>query len=362
VVDVPTTHFSYKAMGHKMLSSGKDGDVPTGSAESPEFTIEQPYINFYIGGSGFPSNNRLELLVDGQVVREQKGESTKGLNVASWDVSDLKGKKAKLRLVDQDSVPWSNISIDNIVFADQPAVPYIEHTLWMDYGTDNYAGVTWSNIPKEDGRTLFIGWANNWLYANDIPTERWRSITTLPRSLTLVKKQGGYRLKSAPIEELHSLRKDETAVTNLAVKKSVDLDKKLEIDSTLMELDLQLDTGKAQTIALTFANDSGHETVFTIDKAAGIYSLDRSKSGIMDFAPAIPKLATAPIAGDLAQVSLHVYVDHSIIEVFVNGGETVFSSQIFPVGPYTQVSLDTDKSVVLKKAVGYDLKSIWPKQ
>lgn len=37
---------------------------------------------------------------------------------------------------------------------------------WIDYGADNYAGVTWSDIPEDDGRRLFIGWMSNWQYAN----------------------------------------------------------------------------------------------------------------------------------------------------------------------------------------------------
>ncbi|MBK8020736.1 MAG: glycoside hydrolase family 32 protein [Chloroflexi bacterium] len=37
-------------------------------------------------------------------------------------------------------------------------------TLWFDYGPDNYAGTTWFNAPE--GKKLYIGWLNNWVYAN----------------------------------------------------------------------------------------------------------------------------------------------------------------------------------------------------
>ena len=30
-----------------------------------------------------------------------------------------------------------------------------DYPLWLDYGMDNYAGVTWSNMP--DNRTVLIG-------------------------------------------------------------------------------------------------------------------------------------------------------------------------------------------------------------
>lgn len=53
-----------------------------------------------------------------------------------------------------------------------------KEAIWLDFGRDNYAGVTWSNIPKEDGRKLFIGWMSNWEYAQQVPTKKWRSAMT----------------------------------------------------------------------------------------------------------------------------------------------------------------------------------------
>ncbi|MGY0034745.1 glycoside hydrolase family 32 protein [Pedobacter sp. NJ-S-72] len=55
---------------------------------------------------------------------------------------------------------------------------------WIDYGADDYAGITWSNTGE---RKVFIGWMNNWLYANKVPTSTWRGATTLPRELKLQK-------------------------------------------------------------------------------------------------------------------------------------------------------------------------------
>lgn len=56
---------------------------------------------------------------------------------------------------------------------------------WMDMGTDNYAGVTWSGIPEQDGRKILIGWMSNWNYATVVPSSLWRSAMTIPRELTL---------------------------------------------------------------------------------------------------------------------------------------------------------------------------------
>ncbi len=57
------------------------------------------------------------------------------------------------------------------------------HTRWLDYGRDNYAGVTFNDAPEN--RRIFLGWMSNWEYAAKIPTHPWRSSMTLPRELSL---------------------------------------------------------------------------------------------------------------------------------------------------------------------------------
>ncbi len=56
-------------------------------------------------------------------------------------------------------------------------------TRWLDYGRDNYAGVTFNNAPEK--KRIFLGWMSNWEYANKVPTDPWRSAMTLPRELSL---------------------------------------------------------------------------------------------------------------------------------------------------------------------------------
>jgi levanase/fructan beta-fructosidase len=69
--------------------------------------------------------------------------------------------------------------------------------LWLDYGRDNYAGVTFNDVPN--GEKIFLGWMSNWLYARDIPTEIWRSSMTLPRRLELAAINTELQLISQPI-------------------------------------------------------------------------------------------------------------------------------------------------------------------
>lgn len=69
-----------------------------------------------------------------------------------------------------------------------------EVVLWMDYGRDYYAAQTWSDVT--DGSRVAIAWMSNWQYANEVPTQSWRSAMSTPRSLILTETLSGLRLTS----------------------------------------------------------------------------------------------------------------------------------------------------------------------
>src|SRR5207247_4390683 len=97
----------------------------------------------------------------------------------------------------------TNFTLD---LADAPARAAAEGALWADYGRDFYAAVSWSDVPKRDGRRLWVGWMSNWEYANDVPTSPWRSAMSLPRELALRGTPEGLRLIQQPARELSKLR------------------------------------------------------------------------------------------------------------------------------------------------------------
>ncbi|MCC6071937.1 hypothetical protein ACFSQU_20600 [Massilia sp. GCM10020059] len=75
---------------------------------------------------------------------------------------------------------------------DGEAFPADGETRWLDHGADFYAGVTYSGVP--DGRRVLVGWMNNWLYGQQVPTSAWRSAQSVPRELTLKTQDGNIRL------------------------------------------------------------------------------------------------------------------------------------------------------------------------
>jgi fructan beta-fructosidase len=94
------------------------GDGTQGTLTSPEFRIDRPYLVFLIGGGHHPNETGIELLVDGRRVRDATGSDAEALRWHSWDVRDLAGKTARLRIFDTATGGWGHILIDEILLSD----------------------------------------------------------------------------------------------------------------------------------------------------------------------------------------------------------------------------------------------------
>ena len=72
------------------------------------------------------------------------------------------------------------------------------------------------------------------------------------------------------------------------------------------------------------------ETVIGYDPNRKEVFLDRSRSGRLDFSEKFSSRDVAPANLQEGKINLHVFIDESTIVVFVNHGEVVLSSQVFP--------------------------------
>ena len=109
--------------GKGLVNSFNKGDDSTGSLTSPEFRIERKYLSFLIGGGMSAEKLALQLLVDGKAVRSATGPNdrpggTEALAQGSWDVSELSGKSATLRIIDEAKGSWGHINVDHIMQTD----------------------------------------------------------------------------------------------------------------------------------------------------------------------------------------------------------------------------------------------------
>jgi len=215
-------------------------------------------------------------------------------------------------------------------------------TMWLDYGRDNYAGVTWANIPKSDGRRLFIGWMSNWDYAQEVPTTVWRSAMTLPRELKLKEINNGYRLYSIPVEEIESYETTKTEKENISFEKEYTLIDKNDIDVNRSVVDIELSKLKNDVYTFRLSNTEGNQLEFGINNRDRYYFVDRSKSGQVDFSDKFANgISKAYFEKPLEKVNVQMVIDKTSIELFYNHGETVMTEIFFPNSPMESLKLVT---------------------
>ncbi len=235
-----------------------------------------------------------------------------------------------------------------------------ETTRWLDWGRDNYAGVTWSDVPEADGRRLFIGWMSNWDYGQVVPTERWRSAMTVPRTFSLFEAADGLRLASQPIEELQRLRGEPVTLTATTVEGHPSLESLRA--ASLFEAVIEVDLGgsAAEKFGIELTNEKGETYRFGYDRAAGHLFSDRTEAGPAFSDAFATGPHTAPYRSSRERMRLHLFVDKSSIEVFVDEGRAVITDLLFPAAAFDQARLFAEGGpVTLARATLYPMDSIW---
>ncbi len=199
--------------------------------------------------------------------------------------------------------------------------------LWADWGKDFYATNTWKDIPASDGRHLWIGWFSNWQYANAEPTVLWRGAQSIPRTLMLRRYADGLRLVQRPVRELEKLRSGKLRIANASVAEA---NQKLSgMKSEIYEFEAELEPGHADEIGFRLRKSKEAETLVGFDAVHGEVYVDRTHSGETSFSKDFPGSFSAKVEQSTS-IKLHVFVDRSSVEVFVNDGERVLSDRIYP--------------------------------
>ncbi len=219
-----------------------------------------------------------------------------------------------------------------------------EDVFWIDYGRDNYAGVTWSNIPEEDGRKLFLGWMSNWEYAEKVPTYKWRSSMTIPREIKLFKEDNHYKIKTQPVEELNNYFSKTIEKNNFIVDKEMILAGKSEFDFSNLNISLELGSMKNDIYTFSFSNSLGDSLKFGINNKEKFLFIDRTSSGLISFSNKFaPKQSIAPFKEAKENISVRILLDKTSIELFYNNGETIMTEIFFPQQPLESFSVQTEK-------------------
>ena len=194
-------------------------------------------------------------------------------------------------------------------------------TKWMDYGKDHYATVTFHNAPE--GRIVALPWMSNWQYANQVPTQQFRSANGLPRDLGIKTTGGETILTSIPSKEVTAKR-----------------GKKVKQPTEACEIIIDV----KGTADIVLSNAKGEQVTMRYDAQKQEFRMNRTKSGDVSFSEAFPCETTAPTYGSIKQ--LRLFIDRCSIEAFDAEGKMAMTNLVFPSEPYNTIKVKGGKTTI----------------
>ena len=236
-----------------------------------------------------------------------------------------------------------------------------ETALWLDYGQDFYAGVTWNGIPGADGRRLMIAWADNWRYRDALPTQLFKGQFSMVRELSLRQTPEGVRLCQRPVRELSALEDQREKIEPCRLSAGQCRKTALYAGALSFRCRLRPEDRKGRA-ELRFVYSGGEWLSIGYDFARERLYVDRTHAGINGF-PGVTGIHTAPMKLEKGDLELQVLADTSQIEVFGGRGAVVLTDLVFPSSPDCRVELHSeDADLLLLEGEAASLRTAWPEK
>lgn len=231
--------------------------------------------------------------------------------------------------------------------------PFNTKTKWIDYGTDNYAGVTFSNT----NRPIFLGWMSNWQYAQQVPTQKWRSAMTLPRELSLEILDDEFLLVNKPVKELKQIIGINKSSKNIQIADVLDLTAK--IADAKGKFQLKFNSATIQNYKIVLSNDNDEELIIGYNKKDNQYFIDRQNARKQIFEKGFGAVHTAPRLSRSNSTDVQLLFDAASVEFFADGGLTAMTDIFFPTKPFNKLHIKSKEGMILRTLEIASVQSIW---
>ncbi|HEY5584102.1 MAG TPA: glycoside hydrolase family 32 protein [Ruminiclostridium sp.] len=200
---------------------------------------------------------------------------------------------------------------------------------WTDFGKDFYAAQSFSDIQNSDGRRIWIGWMNNWKYANHIPAKDYRGTMTVPRKVELKSLDNGkIKVVQTPVNEIEKLRCELYTASEQIVLPGINI---LDgIEGQKVEIIADIDLLSATEFGFIVRKSFSQKTVIGYNGKRKEVFVDRRLSGNKSFSDDFEGVHSAAVDPIDGKIKLHILLDETSVEVFCNDGIAVITDLIFP--------------------------------
>ncbi|WP_312096557.1 glycoside hydrolase family 32 protein [Niallia sp.] len=221
----------------------------------------------------------------------------------------------------------------------------------LDKGFDFYAG---QSFLDNKGRRIVIGWMSMWEATMPEQAHGWAGAMTVPRELKLMENN---QLVMTPIEELKKLRGVHRTLPETSISETIRLEHiKGECLEMVAEFSLKNCTARKFGIKVRCSEDSTENTTIYYDFVSEKIIVDRNQSGTGEGGIRRSKVHKQ----DRESIKLHLYIDRSSLELFINNGETVMTSRIYPDSSSIYIDLFAEEGEIhLLNLDAWELADIW---
>ncbi|MHC1684375.1 MAG: glycoside hydrolase family 32 protein [Clostridiaceae bacterium] len=214
-----------------------------------------------------------------------------------------------------------NLDIENLEFS-------VESFHEFESGFDFYA--IQSFIGKEK-QILLLAWAGLGEFKYPTDKNMWAHCLTFPRELSLKNN----KIIQKPAKELELLRDKRETKEGTCLNLF-----KVENFNNTYELNITLNSGSSNLFGINLVSSSEEKLVLKFDKENCVVSLDRSNMKNI-FAEEYGFIRKANLNID-EDIKIKVLMDNSIAEIFINDGDAVFTTRIFPLEQSTGIEIFSD--------------------
>ncbi|MFL0441135.1 sucrose-6-phosphate hydrolase [Enterococcus pernyi] len=195
----------------------------------------------------------------------------------------------------------------------------------LDEGFDLYATQAF-NAP--DGRALAVSWIG--LPEISYPTDPfgWAHCLSIVKELTI---ENG-TLYQRPVKEMSQLRIDPPCSLNHSVSQ-------INTEQNRYEINLEFKENQSGKIHLCSDPMGNNGLILSFDRRHGKMKIDRSLSGEV-FAEDYGVTREFTISQE--PLSLQIFVDISVVEIFINDGKQTATARIFPSSEQTTLLIECD--------------------
>ena len=217
----------------------------------------------------------------------------------------------------------------------------------IDYGIDFYAPQT---IKNPDGRTIMIGWMQNWDSVNltDRQNRNWFGQMSLPRELSVING----KLYQKPVKEIENFRQNPVIINNQKFNGSFSSD---TLKGRCFDMEITIRPENKNDFNYFTVNLAGDERIekkiiLSYNAKKGLLTFDRSWSGTRR---AICNISECKVQV-CQELKLRIIMDKYSIEVFINDGQQVMTNTFYTDLSADKISFETQGSVIMN-VEKYDL-------